>query len=79
MISLFLKRDPRIEPGSPTLQVDSLPSELPGKPKKLKNVCIINLPPNFSLLTAIAIFYFFMFSYMFLYFIKVLSFDVNIM
>ena len=24
--------DPGIEPGSPTLQVDSLPSELPGKP-----------------------------------------------
>jgi len=24
--------DPRIEPGSPTLQVDSLPSEPPGKP-----------------------------------------------
>ena len=24
--------DPGIEPGSPTLQVDSLPAELPGKP-----------------------------------------------
>ena len=24
--------DPRIKPGSPTLQVDSLPSESPGKP-----------------------------------------------
>ena len=24
--------DPRIEPGSPALQVDSLPVELPGKP-----------------------------------------------
>ena len=27
--------DPGIEPGSPTLQVDSLPSELPGKPKNV--------------------------------------------
>ena len=25
--------DPGIEPGSPALQVDSLPDELPGKPK----------------------------------------------
>ena len=25
--------DPGIEPGSPTLQVDSLPAELPGKPE----------------------------------------------
>ena len=27
--------DPEIEPGSPTLQVDSLPSEPPGKPKTI--------------------------------------------
>ena len=27
--------DPGIEPGSPTLQADSLPSESPGKPKSL--------------------------------------------
>ena len=26
--------DPRIEPGSPALQADSLPSESPGKPNK---------------------------------------------
>ena len=26
--------NPRIEPRSPTLQVDSLPAELPGKPKE---------------------------------------------
>ena len=26
--------DPGIEPGSPALQVDSLPAELPGKPPK---------------------------------------------
>ena len=26
--------DPRIEPGSPALQTDSLPSEPPGKPKE---------------------------------------------
>ena len=29
--------DPRIEPRSLTLQVDSLPSELPGKPSVLKH------------------------------------------
>ena len=28
--------DPRIEPGFPTLQADSLPSELPGKPISLR-------------------------------------------
>ena len=28
--------DPRIEPGSPTLQADSLPSESPGAPKGTK-------------------------------------------
>ena len=28
-------RDPGIEPGSPALNADSLPSEAPGKPKKL--------------------------------------------
>ena len=28
----ILVQDPRIEPGSPSLQADSLPSELPGKP-----------------------------------------------
>ena len=27
--------DPGIEPGSPTLQVDALPSQLPGKPPKI--------------------------------------------
>ena len=27
--------DPGIEPGSPTLQADSLPSELPGKPLRM--------------------------------------------
>ena len=36
--------DPGMEPGSPALQADSLPSELPGKPKfeisSLKLVCI---------------------------------------
>ena len=26
--------DPRIEPGSPAIQADSLPSELPGKPEQ---------------------------------------------
>ena len=29
--------DPEIESGSPALQADSLPSELPGKPKALRN------------------------------------------
>ena len=29
--------DPGIEPGPPALQADSLPAELPGKPKKLRN------------------------------------------
>ena len=32
--------NPGIEPGSPALQADSLPSELPGKPSKV--VLIIN-------------------------------------
>ena len=36
--------NPKIEPRSPTLQADSLPSELPGKPKFLPKV----LPPVFS-------------------------------
>ena len=31
--------DPGIEPGSPALQVDSLPSELPGKPKFYLRKC----------------------------------------
>ena len=34
--------DPEIEPGSPTLQADSLSSELPGKPTKL--LCPWNSP-----------------------------------
>ena len=29
--------DPGIEPGSPTLQVDSLPNELPGKPQEMES------------------------------------------
>ena len=29
--------DPGNEPGSPALQADALPSELPGKPKKKRN------------------------------------------
>ena len=29
--------DPGIEPGSPALQADSLPSEPPGKPRSLQN------------------------------------------
>jgi len=29
--------DPGIEPRSPALQTDSLPSELPGKPRSLAN------------------------------------------
>ena len=33
-------RDPRIEPGSPALQADSLPSEPPGKPKSLALNCV---------------------------------------
>ena len=33
--------DPGIEPGSPALQADSLLSELPGKPKKSKNVTVV--------------------------------------
>ena len=33
--------DPGIEPGSPTLQADSLPSELPGKPL-LKPYCLLS-------------------------------------
>ena len=31
--------DPRIEPGSPTLQADALPSEPSGKPQLLKEEC----------------------------------------
>ena len=31
--------DPGIEPGSPALKVDSLPSELPGKPKFYLQKC----------------------------------------
>ena len=34
--------DPGIEPGSPTLQADTLPSEPPEKPKILKNIEIKN-------------------------------------
>ena len=30
--------DPGIEPGSPTLQADSLSSELPGKPKRERGI-----------------------------------------
>ena len=33
--------DPGIEPGSPALQADSLPSEQPGKPPNLKTIIII--------------------------------------
>ena len=32
--------DPRIEPGSPELRVDTLPSELPGKPVPSNRVVI---------------------------------------
>ena len=37
----YIPDDPRIEPGSPTLQTDSLPSEPPGKPlSKMDNSVI---------------------------------------
>ena len=38
--------DPGIEPGSPTLQADSLPSEAPEKPQFLIWVCEIYLEFN---------------------------------
>ena len=34
--------DPRIEPGSPTLQANSLPSESSGKPKYAFNMIVLN-------------------------------------
>ena len=33
--------DPGIKPGSPALQADSLPSELPGKPVSTLCVCVL--------------------------------------
>ena len=36
--------DPGIKPGSPALQVDSLPSEPPGKPKTQMEGCGILVP-----------------------------------
>ena len=35
---------PRVEPRSPTLQVDSLPAELPGKP--ILGITLCNMPPK---------------------------------
>ena len=40
--------DPGIEPGSPAWQVNSLPTELSGKPKKRKKGCRLVLPSVFS-------------------------------
>ena len=40
--------DPGIEPGSPALQVDCLPAELPGKPPPLGRTGL-NLPPSETL------------------------------
>ena len=40
--------DPGIEPGSPALQADSLPDELPGKPQWLKGGKQIIAKTNFS-------------------------------
>ena len=37
--------NPGIESGSPALQADSLPSELPGKPWVTANHCLISKPP----------------------------------
>ena len=37
--------NPGIESGSPALQADSLPSELPGKPWLAANHCLISKPP----------------------------------
>ena len=43
--------DPGIEPGSPALQADSLPTELSGKPNlKFKMVCVCAQLVNFSYL-----------------------------
>ena len=41
--------DPGIEPGSPTLQADSLPSEPPGKPKLYYRV-FLNVEINLNLI-----------------------------
>ena len=41
--------DPGIEPGSPTLQAEALPSEPPGRSKKKKKIVDIDLNTQYEL------------------------------
>ena len=43
--------DPGIEPGSPALQADALPSEPPGKPEKVKGLLFIQSTNVYKTLT----------------------------